>query len=441
MIERFTPSVLALVLAMSSALALAQSAASVSATSATRAADFIVALVDGQPVTNHEVRQRVRQLEERLSQERRSLPRDELTRRAMEQLIAERAALSIARQQGGRVDPATLDQAEQAAAAQNGLSLAVFRERMADQGTSPAKLRDELRDQILLQRLREREVNQRVRMSDADVEAYLRSVAAATQMPSAWQLGHILVAVPEGADTERVRALDAKAQAIAKQARDGADFAALASKESQGLERAQGGDMGMRPVERLPELFVQAVQGLEVGAVAGPVRSAAGFHILKVLDKQSGSAPAVVETRVRHILLRLDARLNEQQAIQRLALWRAQVLAASVSFETLARQHSQDGSAQQGGDLGWARPGMFVPEFEQVMNQLRPGEMSEPLVSRFGVHLIRVDDRRRVALSPEEVREAARAELREIKADQALEDWLQEVRNSAFVEMREAPRL
>lgn len=440
MIERYTLSTLALALAMAATPALAQRSAAAPAATTTRAADFIVALVDGQPVTNHEVRQRVDLLQERLTQERRSLPRDELARRALEQLIAERAALTIARQQGGRVDQATLDQAEQTVAAQNGLSVAVFRERMAAQGTPAAKLRDDLRDQILLQRLREREVNQRVRVSDADVEAYQRESAAAANTPSAWQLGHILVAVPEGAKAERVRALDTKAQDIARQARSGADFAALARTESQGLERAQGGDMGLRPAERLPELFVQAVQSLDVGAVAGPVRSAAGFHILKVLNKQSDGAPAVVETRARHILLRPDARLTEQQATQRLAQWRAQVLAGSANFETLARQNSQDGSAAQGGDLGWVRPGMFVPEFEQAMNQLRPGEVSEPLVSRFGVHLIRVDERRRVALSPEEAREAARAELREIKADQALEEWLQEVRNGAFVEMREAPR-
>ena len=440
MIERYTLSTLALALAMAATPALAQRSAAAPAATTTRAADFIVALVDGQPVTNHEVRQRVDLLQERLTQERRSLPRDELARRALEQLIAERAALTIARQQGGRVDQATLDQAEQTVAAQNGLSVAVFRERVAAQGTPAAKLRDDLRDQILLQRLREREVNQRVRVSDADVEAYQRESAAAANTPSAWQLGHILVAVPEGAKAERVRALDTKAQDIARQARSGADFAALARTESQGLERAQGGDMGLRPAERLPELFVQAVQSLDVGAVAGPVRSAAGFHILKVLNKQSDGAPAVVETRARHILLRPDARLTEQQATQRLAQWRAQVLAGSANFETLARQNSQDGSAAQGGDLGWVRPGMFVPEFEQAMNQLRPGEVSEPLVSRFGVHLIRVDERRRVALSPEEAREAARAELREIKADQALEEWLQEVRNGAFVEMREAPR-
>jgi peptidyl-prolyl cis-trans isomerase SurA len=444
MIKPLTLTTLALLCGLASAPALAQritlGPTATPAPSATRSADFIVALVDGQPVTNHEVRQRVAQLEERLSQERRSLPREELARRALEQLIAERAALAIARQQAGRVDPAMLDQAEQTVAAQNGLSVAVFRERMAAQGTSVAKLREDLRDQILLQRLREREVNQRVRVSDADVEAYLREAAAA-QAPSAWQLGHILVAVPEGASGELLRAAEARAQGIARQARSGSDFAALARTESQGPERAQGGNMGMRPAERLPELFVQAVQGMPVGAVAGPVRSAAGFHILKVLDQQSSDALAVVETRARHILLRPDARLSEQQAVQRLAQWRAQLRAGTANFEALARQHSQDGSAPQGGDLGWARPGMFVPEFEQVMNQLRPGEVSEPLVSRFGVHLIRVDERRRAALSPEEARAAARAELREIQADQALEAWLQDVRNAAFVEMREAPRL
>ena len=439
MTERITLSALALALATVGTPVLAQRSAAAPAITTTRAADFIVALVDGQPVTNHEVRTRVAQLEQRLAEERRSLPRDELARRALEQLIAERAALSIARQQGGRVDPSAIDQAEQNVAAQNGLSVAVLRERLSAQGTSVTQFRDELRDQILLQRLREREVSRRVRITDAEADAHLRDMAQ--QAPAAWQLGHILVTVPEGAKADRVRTLEAQAQDIARRARQGGDFAAMARAESTGPERAQGGDMGLRPADRLPELFVQAVQALDVGAVAGPLRSAAGFHILKVLDKQSTGAPAVVETRARHILLRPDARLNEQQAVQRLAQWRAQVLAGSANFEALARQHSQDGSAPQGGDLGWARPGMFVPEFEQVMSQLRPGEVSEPLVSRFGVHLIRVDERRRVALSPTEAREAARAALRELKEDQAFEEWLQEVRNGAFVEMREAPRL
>lgn len=441
MTERITLSTLALLLGLSGAPALAQSprlGAPIGPQPVSRTADFIVALVDGQPVTNHEVRVRAAQLEQRLAEERRSLPRDELARRALEQLIAERAALSVARQQGGRVDQATLDQAEQTVAAQNGLSVEVFRERMGAQGSSVSRLRDDLRDQILLQRLREREVGRRVRVSDADADAYARELAQ--QAPAAWQLGHILVAVPEGASAERVRALESIAQDIASQARQGGDFAAMARAESTGPERAQGGDMGLRPAERLPELFVQAVQGLQVGAVAGPVRSAAGFHVLKVLDKQSAAAAAVVETRARHILLRPDARLTEAQASRQLAQWRSQIQ-AGASFEALARQHSQDGSAPQGGDLGWARPGMFVPEFQQAMDQLRPGEVSEPVVSRFGVHLIRVDERRRVTLSPAEAREAARAELRDIREDQALEEWLQEVRDSAFVEMREAPRL
>lgn len=440
MIERIPLSALALLLGLGGLPALAQSPTAAAAATA-RASDFIVALVDGEPITNHEVRQRVLQLEQRLAEEGRRIERAELTRRALEQLIAERAALSQARQQGARVDQATLDQAEQSVAAQNGLTPEAFRERMAAQGVTLQKLRADLRDQILIERLREREVSDRVRVSDAEVEAYLREQAAQSTQVLGWNLGHILIAVPERASAQNVQALQDRAQELAQRARTGGDFAAMARAESQGLERTQGGEMGMRPPERLPELFVQAVAGLGVGAVAGPLRSAAGFHILKVLDKQQAdSASSVVETRARHILLRPGPQLSERQALERLSQWRAQLQAGSANFEALARQHSQDGSAPQGGDLGWSRPGMFVPEFEQVMDRLRPGEVSEPLVSRFGVHLLRVDERRRTVLSAEQAREAARAVLRESKADQALNDWLEEVRSKAFVEMREAPR-
>ena len=441
--ERLIFSALALWLSLGAVPALAQSVPSAApvAQSATRAADYIVALVDGEPITNHDVRQRLAQIEQRLAEEGRSVNRAELIGRALEQLIAERAALTVARQQGGRVDQATLDQAEQNVAAQNGLALETFRQRLAAQGVSPQKLRDDLRDQILMQRLRDREMANRVRVSDAEIDAYLREQAAQSQQAAALNLGHILVAVPEGASAQRVRELDSRAQDIARRARTGEDFATLARAESQGLERAQGGEMGLRPADRLPDLFVQAVSALNVGAVAGPVRSAAGFHILKVLDKQqANSAAAVIETRARHILLRPGPQLTEAQARERLNQWRAQVLGGTATFEALARQHSQDGSAPQGGDLGWARPGMFVPEFEEVMNSLRPGEVSQPLVSRFGVHIMAVDERRRVALTPAEAREAARAALRELKTDQALEEWLQDVRNSAFVEMREPAR-
>jgi peptidyl-prolyl cis-trans isomerase SurA len=239
-----------------------------------------------------------------------------------------------------------------------------------------------------------------------------------------------------------VQALQAKAQQVADRARAGADFADLAREFSDAPERTNGGRFGARSADRLPDLFVQATRALPTGGIAGPLRSPAGFHVLRVNDKgQAGLPPAsVVQTRARHILLRTGPQLTEAQAVARLEQYRSDIQAGRASFEELARQHSQDGSASAGGDLGWSAPGQFVPEFEQVMNRLRPGDVSPPLVSRFGVHLIRVDQRRDVEISQREQREQIRAMLRERKAEEALELWGEDIRGRAFVEYRDAPQ-
>jgi peptidyl-prolyl cis-trans isomerase SurA len=198
--------------------------------------------------------------------------------------------------------------------------------------------------------------------------------------------------------------------------------------------------MGLRPADRYPELFLDATRGLKVGEVAAPLRSAAGFHILKVLERRQVTTLLVTQTRARHILLRPTAQMPQAQAVAKLTEVRQAVISGTADFAALARQMSQDGSAQQGGDLGWANPGMFVPEFEQVMNRLRPGQIAEPLVSRFGVHLIEVTDRRNAPMSDQEQRTMARNALREKKLDEAYAAWVEDIRGRAYVEMREPPQ-
>jgi peptidyl-prolyl cis-trans isomerase SurA len=410
----------------------------------TRTVDFIVALVNSEPVTNFEVRQRLLRLEQQASAQGKALPpRDELVKQVLEQLVVERALLQQATEQGVRVDEAALAQSEQALAAQNQLSVEEFRRRVASEGLDPNKVRSELRSQLLLQRLREREVNARVSVSEADIDAFIRERQNASTEALEINLGHVLIQVPDNAGEDRVRALQTTAQGVAQRLRSGADLAAQAKEFSQGTEAATGGLMGMRPIARLPELFVQATRNLPVGGVAGPLRSAAGFHVLKVVERRQAPLPelSVTQSRARHILLRSSAQLSQEQAIARLAGYRQQIASGQATLEDLARQHSQDGSARQGGDLGWVSPGQFVPEFEQVMNALRPGEMSQPLVSRFGVHLIRLEERRQAELSEREQREIARDLVREEKADDAVNAWTDEVRSRAFVEYRDAPQL
>lgn len=425
------------------ALSLPMPAASSGGATSVRTADFIVALVNSEPITNNEVRQRMLQIRQQFAQQGAALPPPaQLAREVLEQLINERAQIQQARDTGIRVDEATLQDAERTIAAQNQMSLEDFRRRLAAEGIDHNRLRTELSNQILLQRVHEREVDARVRITEADIDAYIHEQTGGTEANLLLDLSHILVLVPENASAAQIQALEARARQAADKARGGADFAALAREYSDAPEKTEGGRFGVRPANRLPELFVQVTRDLPKGGIVGPVRSPAGFHVLRLNDKGQAGLPAatVVQTRARHILLRTGPALSEADAVARLARMRADILAGRASFEELARQSSQDGSAAAGGDLGWAAPGQFVPEFEQVMNRLGPGDLSAPTVSRFGVHLIRVDERRETQVSQREQRDQIRAMLRERKAAEALDRWGEDVRGRAFVEYRDPPQ-
>lgn len=409
-----------------------------------RSADFIVAIVNSEPITNHEVIARAERMAYQMRQQGEPVPeRAELLRAMLDRLVSERAQLHLAREQGVRIDDAQVDQAERNIAVQNGIDVTELRRRLVADGLPATQLRDELRNQMVLQRLRDRELEARVRVRDSDIDAYLREQRNQASVEAlALNLAHILVSVPEGANSTQVAALEARAKRAVERAAAGADFSALAAEFSDAPERASGGVLGLRPLDRLPSLFAEAARAAPVGAVLGPLRSGAGFHVLKVIERQQDgqTGPQVTQTRARHILLRVSARQNEAQARARLEAWREQIQAGTLDFATVAREQSQDASARAGGDLGWASPGQFVAEFEDVMNSLAPGEVSRPLVSRFGVHLIQVVERRETTLSEREQREQARQVLRERKLDEAFEAWSDEVRGRAYVDMRQAPR-
>jgi len=423
----------------------AAGAAASPTSSAPRTVDFIVALVNSEPITNNEVRARLLVVAQQITQRGGAMPpRAELTRDVLEQLVSERTQIQQAKELGIQVDEATLAQAEESVAAQNQMSLADFRRRLATEGVDANRLRSDLRNQILLQRLREREVESRVRISEADIDGYIREQMESTSLSELQlNLAHVLVLVPEGTPEAQVQALQARAQQAANRARGGGDFAALARDFSDAPEKVNGGEFGLRPADRLPELFVNATRALNVGDVTGPLRSPAGFHVLKLLEKRQAGLPDafVTQTRARHILLRPTPQLSAESAAAQLGRYRQQIVAGQASFVDLARAHSQDGSAPEGGDLGWASPGQFVPEFEQVMDSLKLGEMSQPLASRFGVHLIQVIERRDQPVTQREQRDMIRALLREKKGTQALSTWLQDLRGRAFVEFREPPAL
>ena len=404
-------------------------------------ADHVVALVNSEPITNHEIHARLARLQppEGVPQP----PRDELLRQLMERLILERIQLQAAAEQGLKIDDTTIAQAEEGIARQNGLSVTQLHQRLQGLGQDAVAFRANLRDEMLIQRLREREVDSRIRISESDIDAYLAK-RQTPQNPEQAEinLAQLLVRVPEGTDEATVERLRQRAEQLAQRARDGADFATLAREQSDALDKTRGGELGLRSSERYPALFIDATRSLQPGQISAVVRSGAGFHVLKVLDKRIASLPEAnyTQTRARHILLRLGPQLSQEAAIARLKDMRQRITDGSARFEELARQVSQDGSASAGGDLGWAKPGMFVPEFEQTMNRLAPGQLSEPLVSRFGVHLIQVQERRQVALGASELREWVRNLLREQKAEEAYETWTRELRGRAYVEYKEPPQ-
>ena len=409
-----------------------------------RSVDYVVAVVNSEPITNQEVQA----LSLRFQREARTqgMPANnaESKRLALEQLINEKAQVQQALSSGIVVDDAAINQAESGVANNNQLTVEALRTRLQQDGIGLSVFRDQLRQQLLLTRIREREVESRIRISDSEINQFLndqiqrQSANASTDV----NLAMILIGVPENSSPEQIKQLSDRAQLVVQRARSGEDFASLAASFSTAADRGvSGGAMGLRPLDRYPELFVQATADLPVGGVSGAVRSGAGFHILKVLQRQAPpSTLLVTQTRARHILLRPSAQLSQAEAIAQLATIRRDILSGRVDFADAAKRISQDGSAPQGGDLGWANPGMFVPEFEQPMNQLRPGQLAEPVVSRFGVHLIEVTDRRDAPMTEAEQRNLARNVLRESKLDEAYASWAQEVRGKAFVEMREPPQ-
>jgi peptidyl-prolyl cis-trans isomerase SurA len=411
--------------------------------SSQRNADFIVAVVNSEPITNQDVRNRLLQIEQQFSARGAALPsRQELYAQVLERLISERAQIQLAQENGIRIDDQAINAAVQNIARQNQLSMEQFRQRMREDGIDMNTLRNNLRDDLLLQRVREREVESRIRITENELDTFIREQRDSPSGEIDINIAQILVAVPENASEAQIAPLAAKAQRAFERAKAGEDFAALAREfsDAPGV-RDTGGAMGLRSLDRYPGLFVDATQNLQAGGVAAPVRSGAGFHVLKVLEKrQQGLGNLVVpQTRARHILLRTGPQLSESVARERLVELRKRI-AAGLDFAQAAKDNSQDGSAREGGDLGWTSPGQFVPEFEDVMNSLAVNQVSEPLVSRFGVHLIQVQERRERKMNEKEQREAARGALREKKLDEAFVTWAQDIRARAYVEMREPPQ-
>lgn len=406
--------------------------------------NFIVALVDSTPITNHDVLRRAAQLRQPQSAQARNTPvsaNATLLREALERLIDEKAQLQFAKETGVEVDAAAIEQAEQRLAAQSQITVDDLHKKAKAEGTSVAQWRQDLRDQLTLQRLAERNVPSRIKVSDAEIKLAMQAKQSQkTNTNPSLELGHILIAVPETASATQVAALQNKADTALARLKKGDNFATVAKEMSDSAERDNSGLMGVRPADRYPSLFVDAIQPLAVGEVSKVFRSGAGFHILKLVRKQNNAVATITETRARHILLRLSGQLSPASARAQLARYKGQIEAGKADFAKLAQEHSQDASGPNGGDLGWVAPGMFVPEFEEVMNALKIGEIADPLVSRFGVHLIQVLARRESPFTERELREMVRNTLRDSKYEETYQIWAQELRGRAYIEYRDAPQ-
>jgi peptidyl-prolyl cis-trans isomerase SurA len=404
-------------------------------------ADYIVAVVNSEPVTNHEIKTRLIRYERRLAEQGAILPsRADLSKEVLEDIIREKIQLKLARDSGVRIDDKTLEAALQNFAQQNNITLDELRKRASVDGIGFTQIRSDVQNQLLIQKLRERDVLGNIAVSENDIETFLKEqLSKAPPAEVMLDLAQILVEVPETATAPQVQALQERATRILTRARNGEDFSKLAQENSDAQDARSGGRMGLRSLDRIPTLFIEATQDLKIGGIAGPVRSGAGFHVLKILDKQQAATTlSVKQTSVRHILLRTSATLSEDVAKTRLVELKKRIESGALDFMTAAKQNSQDGSAAAGGALGWAGQGQFVPEFENAMNQLSERKVSDPVVSRFGVHLILVEARRQTEVNPLEQREAARNLLREKKFEETYADWIRNLRSNAYVEYREA---
>jgi peptidyl-prolyl cis-trans isomerase SurA len=401
--------------------------------------DRIVAIVNKEVITSSELADAVGSAERELRRRGTTPPeRSVLERQMLERLILDKAQVQMARDTGIRVDELQLDRAVQRIAEGNKMTLAQFRAALERDGIVFDTFRQEVRDQITLTRLREREVDDKIQVSDSEIDLFLESTKAAPGERNEYNIAHILVRVPEQASPEQVEAARRRVERALAEARGGGDFAQLAATYSNAPEAVQGGALGWRAHDRLPELFAETLSRMNPGDVSAPLRSPAGFHMLKLVDRRTAgvSDAPIPQTRLRHILIRTSETVSESEARRRLGDLRRRIVAKDAEFAEMARVHSDDASAARGGELDWVYPGDTVPDFERAYQDLPIGEISEPVRTPFGVHLIQVLERRSADMSLERRRLQARQALRERKGDDAYNEWLRQLRDMTYVELR-----
>jgi len=399
--------------------------------------DRIVAVVNNEVITRGDLDERYRVAAVQLKQQGTAPPpRDVLEKQILDRMVIDRVQLQLAKETGLRVDDTELDRALQRIAQDNKLTLPELRAALEKDRVPFAKFREDIRNEIILARLRQREVDNKIVISESEIESFINAQQGREQRREEFNLSHILVTVPENARPEQIQARRARAEQALQQVRTGADFRQVAATYSDAPDALQGGLLGWRDSERLPTLFVDALRPLATGEVAPVVRSPNGFHILKLNERRGLSSQVIVrQTRARHILIKTNELVPEAEARRRLESLRER-LENKADFAELARLYSEDASGAKGGDLGWISPGDTVPEFERAMNALEPGQLSAPVQTPFGWHLIQAMERRDEDLSHDRRRVTALTALRARKSDDSYQEWVRQLRDRAYVEIR-----
>jgi peptidyl-prolyl cis-trans isomerase SurA len=398
--------------------------------------DRVLVVVNDEAITQWDVNEQRRILVSQMQASKVTPPPpDILDKQVLERLIMERAILQYAKETGIRVDDTTVERTILRVAEENKLSPEEFRKALARENVPYENYREDLRRQIVIQRVREREVDSKVSVSEAEVDNYLATVAAQAGGENEYLLSHIYVTLPEQAAPEQIEARRRRAEEALAQLKEGKDFAQVAASYSDAPDALQGGSLGWRTPARLPTVFAEYVRNMKVGDVSTVLRSPGGFHIVKLENKRGLNAPTVVDqTHARHILIKVNEVTSEAEAKARIDRLRERIVSGNANFEEVARVNSEDQTSAKGGDLGWLSPGDTVPDFEKAMNQLKPNEVSQPVRTPFGWHLIQVIERRKQDITDQRRRDQARLALRERKSDEQFSEWLRELRDRTYVE-------
>jgi peptidyl-prolyl cis-trans isomerase SurA len=399
--------------------------------------DQIVAVVNDDVITSSELDSRLQEMLVQLQQKGTSNlpPLDILREQVLDRMISKRLQLQTADQLGLKVDDDTVTKAIANIAETNHITLLQLREVLERDGINFQLFREQLREDILINRLKQKEVINRIVITDQDIDNFLARELGSQRQRAAVHLQHILIATPEGASPEDVQAAKEQAESVYAELQQGADFGEMAMRVSDSRQALEGGDLGWIETSRIPSIFTQLVDELEPGAISEPIRNASGFHIVKLLEVKGGRKLIVNQTHARHILINTNEIVSDREAHQRLETLRERILNGE-SFEALARSHSDDkASAIRGGDLGWTNPGDLVPQFEEKMDSLAIGEISEPFQTPFGWHIVQPLERRQHDNTEKAMRHTARQAIQKQKSEEAIELWLRRLRNEAYVEV------